>query len=153
MNFCVDENKDAGVNGTVKVELLSDSKGNIYLPGNVDTSKLFLSWNDKNYTVKAPDGTRYESGSAPIGNAGQKITYSVLDSGETIINKITFTTYCGSKSVPALFIKVDSSNGKPTMEEVNGSKDKSVVGEGSISSEAVNAYLTVKGRGNSSWTR
>ena len=43
MNFCVDENKDAGVNGTVKVELLSDSKGNIYLPGNADTSKLFLS--------------------------------------------------------------------------------------------------------------
>lgn len=153
MKFYVDENKDAGVNGTVNVELLSDSMGNIYLPGNADVSKLFLSWNDKNYTLKSPDGTRYESGSAPIGNAGQKITYSVLDSGETIINKITFTTYCGSKSVPALFIKVNSSNGKPTMEEVNDSKDKSVVGEGSISSESVNAYVTVKGRGNSSWTR
>lgn len=153
MKFYVDENKDAGVNGTVNVELLSNSMGNIYLPGNADVSKLFLSWNDKNYTLKAPDGTRYESGSAPIGNAGQKITYSVLDSGETIINKITFSTYCGSKSVQALFIKVNSSNGKPTMEEVNDSKDKSVVGEGSISSESVNAYVTVKGRGNSSWTR
>ena len=32
MKFYVDENKDAGVNGTVNVELLSDSMGNIYLP-------------------------------------------------------------------------------------------------------------------------
>ena len=45
----------------------------LYLPGNVDTSNCFLSWdNSMQVTV---DGTTYESGTCPVPSPGSTITY------------------------------------------------------------------------------
>lgn len=153
LKFYVNENKDAGLNGTVNAEFQTDSTCNIYLPGSADTSKLQLSWSGKGYRLKTTEGRYYENGTAPIVEAGHSVVYSVVNNKEKIIQKIVFHTYCGSKSVPGLFINVDSSNGKATMDDVNESKDKIVSCAGNVSMGNMKAYMSLKGRGNSSWIR
>lgn len=153
LQFYVMGNKEAGLNGNVSAEFQTSSSCNIYLPGSAYPSKLQLSWSEDKYRLKTSDGVYYDSGTAPIAEAGHNVVYSVVDNEERTIRKIVFHTYCGSKSVPGLFINVDSSNGKATMNDVNASKDKSVSCEGKVSMENTEAYVSLKGRGNSSWSR
>ena len=73
----VEQNKDAGLRGEVRVTLdFPNAGGVVYLPGSADTGKLYFSWTTKGVTF-SKDGKTYKSGKAPIAKAGQKVTYTV----------------------------------------------------------------------------
>ncbi|MBQ8083041.1 MAG: hypothetical protein IJ241_02530 [Clostridia bacterium] len=58
----VEQNKDAGLRGEVRVTLdFPNAGGVLYLPGSAETGKLYFSWATKGVTF-SKDGKTYKSG-------------------------------------------------------------------------------------------
>ena len=146
----VGRNDAAGLGGDVSIAFRSSGgsyTGTLYLPGEADTSNCFLSWiSDGSVTVSVGD-TVYESGTAPIAPAGGSVSYTVVSGGSTA--KYTITTKQGSPSVEGLFINVDESMG--TISAMNSDSKHDTSCFGSLSFDGADYYMSIKGRGNSTW--
>ena len=143
----VKANKDAGLEGDVSVKFDSlHSTATLYLPGSASTENLFLSWDNENLTV-SKDGTVYENGTAPVAAAGEKIVYEVSN-GKATAN-ITVETIKGSAGVAGMFLNVDESMG--TIKAMNSDSVHETLCYGNLTLDNSNYYMSMKGRGNSSW--
>lgn len=138
----VDKNEAAGLGGVVTVSFDSSNKGNLYLPGEVNTSACFLSWTGEGVAV-ASDGTAYESGTAPVAPAGGSVTYTINS------EKYTVKTVQGSPYVEGLFLNIDESMG--TISAMNKDKNHNTSCYGTLSFDGAEYYMSIKGRGNSTW--
>lgn len=146
----VAKNEAAGLGGNVSISVKSTSKGyegTLYLPGSADTSACFLSWNEADVTLSA-DGVTYESGSAPVAPAGNSVTYTVSNGSSSA--KYTVKTVQGSAQVEGLFLNIDESMG--SIAAMNGDPDHNTSCFGSLSFDGSDYYMSIKGRGNSTWS-
>lgn len=120
----------------------------IYLPGNVDPSDCYLSW-DGGATATVGT-TTYESGSCPIPSIETQTIYT-FKSGNTTLSTLNFITYRGTPNVQTVFIDVDESDGKPTIAQMDA--DKKVECSGRVNINGTWYVMTkMKGRGNATWT-
>ncbi|MCQ2489783.1 MAG: CotH kinase family protein [Clostridia bacterium] len=142
------KNDDAGLKGDVK--LTFDTLGTtatLYLPGGVDESKLTLSW-DGNIKVFVND-VKYASGEAPIPAAGKSVIYRVKKGLSSAY--ITIETMKGSEDVKAMFLNLDESMG--TIADMNADEAHETSCYGKVAYGKVDEYISIKGRGNSTWRR
>lgn len=142
------KNDDAGLKGDVK--LTFDTLGTtatLYLPGGVDESKLTLSW-DGNIKLVL-NGTTYKSGEAPIPAAGKSVIYKVKKGLSSVL--VTFKTMKGSEGVSAMFLNLDESMG--TIADMNADEAHETSCYGQIAYKDFGDYISIKGRGNSTWRR
>ena len=137
------------LHNTIKVSGRTYTYDQLFLPGNVDLDKCFLSWDgDMEVTL---NGKNYKSGECPILSLNTELTYTFKNGNQTS-KTFKVTTYQGSKSVPPVFIEIDESNGNPTIEQMNASTDHSVECTGQINIDHKWYELSkMKGRGNASW--
>lgn len=132
----------AGLEQDVKVDLdLLGGSGTLYLPGKADSSKLYFCWNNTDVATK--DGVTYESGKAPVAPAGESVTYKVGASS------ITIKTIQGSSSVEPMFLNINEDLG--TIADMNGDRDHETSCYGSVSVNGKSKFMSMKGRGNSTW--
>ena len=132
----------AGLEQDVKVDLdVMGGNGTLYLPGKADPSRLCFSW-DGNVTANR-DGTTYENGKAPVAPAGESVTYSFGASS------VTVKTIQGSSGVEPMFLNINEDLG--TISAMNGDRDHETSCYGSVSVNGKNKFMSMKGRGNSTW--
>ncbi|MCF0137291.1 MAG: CotH kinase family protein [Oscillospiraceae bacterium] len=143
----VKKSAEASLPGDVKVSFdLLHFTGTVYLPGGADAEKLFLSWDDSELCLER-DGVSYESGTAPIAPAGQCVAYTVskgLARGVAVIK-----TLQGEAGVEPMFLNIDESLG--TVDAMNGDSEHETSCYGSASFLGGDNYMSIKGRGNSTW--
>lgn len=148
LELYVKSNEDEGLKGKVKVALdLVGGQGTLYLPGTVDTTKLFLSWSDKDMTLQKGNQV-YTSGKAPIAKAGKSMTYTVSDGAKTFVIKVK--TMQGSTDVAPMFLTLDESKG--TIEAMNADESHETSCYGKVKYNGVKKAISMKGRGNSTWS-
>ena len=142
------KNEDAGLDGDVKLSFdITGTKATIYLPGGVDESKLTLSW-DGNIKVFV-NNEKYASGEAPIPAAGKSAVYRIKKGLSSAY--ITFKTMKGSEDVKAMFLNLDESMG--TIADMNADEAHETSCYGKVAYGKVDEYISIKGRGNSTWRR
>ncbi len=143
----VKANKAAGLLTKTKVKFhYNDLNGAVYFPGNVDPSGMCFSWNDPNLTL-SKDGKTYKSGKAPIAPLGQSVTYQANCGG--LVTLLTIKTVRGSSSVGALYLTVDEKKG--TVKAMNKDPEHETLCYGKAMFDGKTKYMTIKGRGNSTW--
>ena len=133
----------------VKIDVFKSGENyQIYLPGTVDTTTCFLSWDGGMQTTV--DSRTYSSGSCPIPTANQQKTYSFGSGWSASSYKIT--TYQGSPTVPRVFIEIDESGDNPTIAQMDGDSSHNVTCTGRININGTWYNMPkIKGRGNVSW--
>jgi|GEM_PF-611920 len=120
----------------------------LYLPGNVDSTKCFFSWADG--LQATVDGQTYASGACPIPAPGETKTYTFTKGSDTAT--FTVTTYQGSATVKAIFIDIDESKG--TIAAMDGDPDHETSCSGVIYIDGVQFVMSkIKGRGNYTWSQ
>ena len=121
----------------------------IYLPGNADLEKCFLSWDGG--ARAAVDGRSYRSGRCPIPPADMQKTFS-FKSGFKSLSSYDVIMYKGSSDVPPVFIDIDESDGNNTIAQMNGDPEHETECTGRIN---INGdwydMPKIKGRGNVTW--
>lgn len=145
VTFKVSANEDAGLDGDVKITFAksgSDYSGTLYLPGSADAGKLTLSW-EGGVTVSG-----CTSGETAIPENGASATYSVT-AGESTAN-FTVKTVQGSVGVKGMFLTIDESMG--TIAAMNNDPNHETVCYGSFDFKGKSYFLSMKGRGNWTWT-
>ncbi|MBQ3708516.1 MAG: CotH kinase family protein [Clostridia bacterium] len=117
----------------------------IYLPGNVNATNCFLSWDgDAKATV---DNKTYPSGECPVPELNTETTYTFTDG-----TSLQVIAYQGSAKVTPVFIIVDESDGKPTIAQMDGDPDHEVTCSGTIFIDGKEYGMSkIKGRGNYTW--
>ena len=144
----VEQNKDAGLRGEVRVTLdFPNAGGVVYLPGSADTGKLYFSWTTKGVTF-SKDGKTYKSGKAPIAKAGQKVTYTV--SNGTLSAPLTIKTMQGSAKVDAMFLELDESKGSILNMDLDLDHETECYGVVKVGDHK-KKYIKIKGRCSSTW--
>ena len=140
--------KDAGLTGKVAVKLdLLKSVGTLYLPGKADASKLCLSWDDPAVTLKKDDVV-YRSGTAPIPAAGKSAVYQIAKGKAVAL--VTIKTVQGSVGVEPMFLELDESLG--TIAAMNADDEHETKCFGKVLFDGHDNYVSIKGRGNSTWS-
>ena len=120
----------------------------LYLPGNVDSTKCFFSWADG--LQATVDGKSYASGACPIPAPGETKAYTFTKGSDTAT--FTVTTYQGSATVKAIFIDIDESKG--TIAAMDGDPDHETSCSGVIYIDGVQFVMSkIKGRGNYTWSQ
>lgn len=143
----VKASKAAKLDGDVSVTFSPMTcKGTLYLPGCVDTSELFFSWDDDSITV-TKNGTAYISGTAPIAPETGSVIYTI-SKGKVSAN-VAIKTIKGSSDVAGMFLKLDESMG--TIEAMNADPIHETQCFGSVSFDGTDYFMSMKGRGNSTW--
>lgn len=119
----------------------------IYLPGNADREKCYLSW-DGGAMATTPDGTTYESGDCPIPLENEEKNYTFKNGNQTL-TQLRIVTYQGSPNVTPVFIEIDESQGSIAQMQA----DKNNTCSGTIFIDGQQYVLEkMKGRGNASWS-
>lgn len=142
----VEKSEEAGLQSRLYPAFNSKGEHTLYLPGQADAGKLFLSWpQDKTVTL---DGTPQTPGKTPIPQPGQEAAYEVDG------RRIVLRTVQGSADVRALFLNVDTrQEGYFSFAEISRDKSKNMKSAGTMAlGEEAGFFFTLKGRGNSSWT-
>ena len=138
----------AGLTGKVVVKLdLLKSVGTLYLPGKADVSKLCLSWDDPAVTLKKDDVV-YRSGEAPIPAAGERAVYQIAKGKAVAL--VTIRTEQGSVGVEPMFLELDESLG--TIAAMNADDEHETKCFGKVLFDGHDNYVSIKGRGNSTWS-
>jgi len=149
VSFTVCADSDAGLGGNVTVDFKKSSDGytgTLHLPGSADISKLHFTW-DKSVTVS--DGSMaLKSGEAPVAEAGGSVKYTVTAGGRSAV--FTVKTMKGSVGVEGLFFNIDESLG--TISAMYADKNHNTECFGSFSFDGETHDMSIKGRGNSTWT-
>ena len=137
----------AGLTGKVVVKLdLLKSVGTLYLPGKAVVSKLCLSWDDPAVTLKKDDVV-FRSGEAPIPAAGERAVYQIAKGKAVAL--VTIKTVQGSADVEPMFLELDESLG--TIAAMNADDEHETKCFGKVLFEGNNNFVSIKGRGNSTW--
>ena len=119
------------------------------LPGNIDATNLFLSWDD-GLSASPSTGGSYASGICPAPGPDNTVTYTFTKS-RTIYTYVV-TTYQGSTYVPAVFIEVDESGDNPTIAQMDGDETHETTCTGRINIAGKWYEMPkIKGRGNATW--
>lgn len=138
---------EAGLDSRVIVALdLVGTSGTLYLPGKADPSKLFFSWDDPAVAL-VKDGQEYASGTAPVAPDGESVSYQVKKGA--VFSFVTVKTMKGSSEVEPMFLEIDEGLG--TIEAMNSDENHDTSCYGSVIFDDVNKYVSIKGRGNSTW--
>ena len=141
-------NPDAGLDSDIKVDLdLAGGTGTLYLPGKVYVNALSYSWDNEDVVLMMGD-TEFKSGEAPIAAPGEKVTYKVKNG--LAIAYLTVKTMQGSPDVEPMYLDIDESLG--TIKAMNSDDDHETMCYGSLLVNDKNAYMSIKGRGNSTWS-
>ena len=130
----------------MKLDLLK-SVGTLYLPGKADVSKLCLSWDDPAVTLKKDDVV-YRSGTAPIPAAGKSAVYQIAKGKAVAL--VTIKTVQGSVGVEPMFLELDESLG--TIAAMNADDEHETKCFGKVLFDGHDNYVSIKGRGNSTWS-
>ena len=146
----VENTEDNGI--PARIDVFKPSSGNyqLFLPGNADPAKCFLSWDgDMQATV---DNVTYASGACPIptpNNNDTAKTYT-FKNGDTVAASFTVVAYQGSIDVQPVFIDIDESQG--TIAAMDGDSAHETTCTGWI---YINGQWwempKIKGRGNYTW--
>ena len=145
--FYVEANADAGLARRIVVLFdLIGTNGTLYLPGKVDVSQLRFAWDNATLTVSR-DGETFASGTAPVAPVGESVTYKVTKGLAVAYVKVK--TVQGSADVEPMFLELDESLG--TIDAMNGDKDHETSCYGRAVLGKVDKYISIKGRGNSTW--
>ena len=150
VKFFVSADESAGLTGNVSVKFDKiGTSATIYLPGSADDTKLFLSWD--NNDLKVSYGNKlFSSGELQIPEDGRSMTFVISNGLKT--SKISLKTMKGSEDVAAMFLNLDESMG--TIADMNADPDHETECFGEINfDEDLNGYISIKGRGNSTWTK
>ncbi|MBQ6376903.1 MAG: CotH kinase family protein, partial [Lachnospiraceae bacterium] len=116
------------------------------LPGNVDPSTIFLTWDDG---MACTVGTAsYQSGECPVPAPGQTLTYAF--SGSNPKRNYVITTYQGSESVCPVFIDIDETQGTIAAMDADDSHETTCTGTIYIDGQMY-TIDKMKGRGNATW--
>lgn len=145
VSFTVKANPEAGLDGDVKIAFTrsgSNYNGTLYLPGSADASALKLSWDEG---VSVSDCT---SGETAIPANGESETYSVTVGGSTA--NFIVKTMQGSAGVAGMFLNIDESLG--TIKAMYADQNHETDCFGQITFAGKTKDMSVKGRGNSTWT-
>lgn len=141
-------NPDAGLDSDIKVDLdLAGGTGTLYLPGKVYVNALSYSWYNKDVVLMMGD-TEFKSGEAPIAAPGEKVTYKVKNG--LAIAYLTVKTVQGSPDVEPMYLNIDESLG--TIKAMNGDDDHETMCYGKVRFGEKNKDMSIKGRGNSTWS-
>ena len=141
-------NADAGLPGKVAVRFDAlGSTGTLYLPGGADAAQLCFSWNDTGITV-SKNGVAYENGTAPVAPVNGSVTYKITKG--LAVAYVTVKTLQGSADVEPMFFDLDESLG--TIAAMNGDKEHETSCYGTLSFDGSTNYISMKGRGNSTWS-
>lgn len=137
---------EAGLQSRLYPAFNSTGDLTLYLPGQADAGKLFLSWPQG--TTVTLDGEPQISGQTPIPLPGQEASYEV--DGRHILLR----TVQGSAGVRAMFLEVDTrQEGYYSFAEISRDESKNMKSAGTMAlGEETGCFFTLKGRGNSSWT-
>ena len=120
----------------------------LYLPGTVDTSKVFFSWADG--LQATVDGRTYASGACPVPAAGETKTYTFTKGSSNA--SFTVKTWQGSPNVKPIFIEIDESKG--TISAMDNDRDHETSCSGIVFIDGVQYTLSkIKGRGNYTWSQ
>ena len=120
----------------------------LYLPGNINAENCYLFWDGGLQATVG--GVSYASGECPIPDLNSETTYSFKNGNQTTSFKLI--SYQGSPSVQVVFIEVDESDGKPTIEQMDGDADHEVTCSGTININGTWYNMPkIKGRGNATW--
>ncbi len=141
-------NTEAGLDGRINVasDLLGTS-GTLYLPGKAVTEKLCFTWDDTSVSL-SKDGVTYSSGTAPVAAENESVTYQVMKG--TAVSTVTVKTLKGSSSVEPMFLEIDEALG--TIDAMKSDESHETSCYGSVVFDDVSKYMSIKGRGNSTWT-
>ena len=143
----VKKTKDAGLTNKVNVSLdVTLGTATLYLPGQADASKLKLCWDTKGLVLAKGDKT-YESGDAPVAAAGKSIKYKVKKGNAAAT--LTIKTMKGSSGVEPMYLEIDETKG--LIETMNLDSDHEKFCYGKVKLGDTNKYMSIKGRGNSTW--
>ena len=141
-------NKDAKLDNDIKVNLdLVGGTGTLYLPGKVDFNQLSYSWDNLD-VVLMMGKTEFRSGEAPIAAPGEKVTYKVKNG--LAIAYLTVKTMQGSPEVEPMYLNIDESLG--TIKAMNSDDTKETKCFGKVLFGDYDMYMSIKGRGNSTWS-
>ena len=141
-------NPDAGLDSDIKVDLdLAGGTGTLYLPGKVYVNALSYSWDNEDVVLMMGD-TEFKSGEAPIAAPGEKVTYKVKNG--LAIAYLTVKTVQGSPDVEPMYLNIDESLG--TIKAMNGDDDHETMCYGKVRFGEKNKDMSIKGRGNSTWS-
>ena len=133
-----------------KVTSGSSTVYQIYLPGNANLSKCYLTW--EGGASASINGSTYESGLCPVPPVNTETTYS-FKSGYQNLGSLKFITYQGSNAVQPVFIEIDESEGHNTIAQMDGSTKHDVECTGRINIGGTWMVLDkMKGRGNATWS-
>ena len=145
--FFVEANSAAGLNGRVLVDFdLGGTIGTLYLPGSADVSQLRFSWVDTGITVSA-GGEVLENGAAPVAAVDSSVTFKVTKGAA--LAYVTIKTVQGSADVEAMFLELDESLG--TIDAMNSDDIHETSCYGKAICGDVGKFISIKGRGNSTW--
>ena len=144
----VASNPGAGLDGRVNVssDLLGNS-GTLFLPGKAAADKLCFSWDDASVTLEK-DGVAYISGSAPVAAENESVTYQVKKGAA--VSSLTVKTLKGSSGVEPMFLEINEDLG--TIDAMKSDENHETSCYGSVVFDNISKYMSIKGRGNSTWT-
>ncbi len=144
----VEKNEASGLPGRLNIDFKTLSfTGTVYLPGTATPEGLFISWDDESLSL-IKDGIAYESGTLPVPMVGESETYTVKRN--SLVSVITIKTMKASSEVASMFLNLDESLG--TVDAMNSDDDHETKCFGSmIFDNDTYDYLSIKGRGNSTW--
>lgn len=143
----VKADKASGLQTKTKVKFhYNDLNGAVYFPGSVDPSGMCFSWDDPDLKL-SKGGKTYKSGEAPIAPVGKSVTYQANKGGTVTL--LTIKTVRGSANVDALFLTVDEKKG--TLKAMDNDPEHEVSCYGKAMFNGKTKYMSIKGRGNSTW--
>lgn len=144
----VEKNEASGLPGRLNVNFKKLSfTGTVYLPGSATPDGLFISWNDDELSL-SKDGVTYKSGEVPVPMVGESVKYTVKR--KSIKAVITIKTMKASSEVASMFLNLDETLG--TIDAMNSDETHETKCFGSVNFDnETYDYLSIKGRGNSTW--
>lgn len=141
-------NEEAKLDNDIKVNLdLIGGTGTLYLPGKVDINQLSFSWDNPDVVLMLGK-TEFKSGEAPIAAPGGKVTYKVKNG--MAFAYLTVKTMQGSPNVEPMYLNIDESLG--TIKAMNSDDDHETSCYGQVLFGDKNKSMSIKGRGNSTWS-
>ena len=141
----IEPNQEAGLSHRIYPVRSADDQLTLYLPGDVDAEKLCLSWADT--TQVAVNTVAQTSGQLPIPQPGADLVIQVDR------KYLKLRTLQGSAQVQAMHLTIDSqADGFVSFAEMSADTPKEKKSAGTMTLGEDTYPMSIKGRGNSTWT-
>ena len=141
----IEPNQEAGLSHRIYPVRSADDRLTRYLPGDVDAEKLCLSWADT--TQVAVNTVAQTSGQLPVPQPGADL---VIQVGRKYLR---LRTLQGSAQVRAMHLTIDTdAQGFVSFQEMSADTPKEKKSAGTVTLGGETYHMSIKGRGNSTWT-